>query len=115
MRFLITHIPGSPETYSGCKSDDAAMQELTQKLRQDGVLLQGFSLLPAEHRARIGLSAGRMTVLDGPFVETKEFLAGIVVIEAASKAEAIAVSEKLLRVLGQGQCDILEVASNSPV
>jgi len=66
-----------------------AMGKYNQELIDAGALLAGEGLQPSSKGARIRFSAGSPTVIDGPFPETKELLAGFWIIEVKSKEEAI--------------------------
>ena len=67
----------------------SAMMEYHQDLADAGVLLDGMGLRPSAHGARVTFSGGKPTVVDGPFTETKELIAGFTLIQVKSKAEAI--------------------------
>src|SRR5262249_42883570 len=55
-----------------------------------GVMLAGEGLLPTSKGARITFSGGKTTVIDGPFIESKELIAGFWILQAKSKEEVIA-------------------------
>jgi hypothetical protein len=61
------------------------MAEMAEK----GVLLAGEGLLPSSKGFRMQLSNGKQRVVDGPFAETKELIAGFCLIEVASREEAV--------------------------
>ena len=67
----------------------ASMGAFNQELIKAGVLLAGEGLAPTSQGSRIQFTAGKPTVTDGPFTETKELLGGFWIIQAKSKAEAI--------------------------
>ena len=68
----------------------AAMGEYNEELVKNGVMLAGEGLHPSSRGARVRFETdGRTTVLDGPFAETKELIAGFWIIQASSKEEAI--------------------------
>ena len=67
----------------------AAMLKYNQELVQAGVMLDGEGLQPSAKGARIKFSAGKPTVFDGPFAETKELMAGFTMIQVKSREEAI--------------------------
>ena len=54
-------------------------------------------------------SSGEVTVTDGPFAETKEFLGGYALINAASKEEAVEHTRHFLDYVGQGTCEIYQL------
>jgi hypothetical protein len=67
----------------------AAMMKYNEELVKAGVMLQGEGLQPSSKGARVKLAAGAPTVVDGPFTETKELIAGFTMIQVRSKEEAI--------------------------
>jgi hypothetical protein len=67
----------------------AAMQQYMEEMEQAGVLRGGEGLHPSSKGARVKFHGGKPAVLDGPFAETKELIAGYSIIEVASLKEAI--------------------------
>jgi hypothetical protein len=67
-----------------------------------GVMLAGEGLQPSSKGARIKFSAGRRSVTDGPFAETKELIAGFWLIQVKSKEEAIEWALRCPEPLGEG-------------
>jgi hypothetical protein len=65
------------------------MGKFNEELVKAGVLLAGEGLHPSSKGARIRFSGSQRTVIDGPFAETKELIAGYWLIEVSSKEEAI--------------------------
>jgi hypothetical protein len=70
------------------------------------VLLDTAGLQPASRGTRVRLSAGEVTVIDGPFAETKKVIASYALLETKSMAEAIEWTTRFLEVLGEGECEI---------
>jgi hypothetical protein len=66
-----------------------AMGKFNQELIKAGVLLAGEGLQPSSKGARVRFSGDKRTVIDGPFTETKELIAGFWLIQVKSKEEAI--------------------------
>jgi hypothetical protein len=66
-----------------------AMREYQQQLADAGIMRGGAELQPSASGVRLRLSPGGAVVVDGPFTEIKELIAGFAVIDAASKQEAI--------------------------
>jgi hypothetical protein len=66
-----------------------SMQRYNEELVKAGVMLAGEGLHPSSKGFRIRFSGSERTVTDGPFVETKELIAGFWLIQARSKEEAI--------------------------
>ena len=69
--------------------DFAAMQKYNEEAVQAGVLLAAEGLSPTSKGARVKFSGDERIVIDGPFTETKELVAGFSIIKAKSLAEAI--------------------------
>jgi hypothetical protein len=67
-------------------------------LAKAGVLLSGEGLKPTSQGARVQISGGKRTVIDGPFTESKELIAGFIVLQARSKEEAVSWVERWLRI-----------------
>ena len=68
----------------------AEMQRVNEELAKAGVLVGIGGLLPSAHGKRVKASGGKLVVLDGPFTETKELIAGYAIWEVASLDEALA-------------------------
>ena len=66
-----------------------AMGKYNEELIRAGVMLAGEGLQPSSKGARVRFAGGKTTVIDGPFTETKELIAGFWMIQVKSKAEAI--------------------------
>jgi hypothetical protein len=67
----------------------AEMGRYNEELVRAGVLLAGEGLHPTSSGARVRFSGGERTVVDGPFTETEELLAGFWLIQVRSREEAI--------------------------
>lgn len=68
---------------------EAELARYSEELVKAGVRLDGARLQPSSQGARVRYAKGKCTVLDGPFAETKELIAGFSMIEANSLEEAI--------------------------
>jgi hypothetical protein len=66
-----------------------AMGKYNEELVKAGVMLAGEGLQASSKGARVKFSGDKRTVVDGPFAETKELIAGFWIIQVKSKAEAI--------------------------
>ncbi|WP_211461843.1 YciI family protein [Collimonas silvisoli] len=91
MRFMIIRKADKNTEAGALPSTEliAAMMKYNEELVQAGVMLAGEGLQPSAKGARIKFSAGKPTVLDGPFAETKELMAGFTMIQVKSRQEAI--------------------------
>jgi hypothetical protein len=92
----------------------AAMSRRNEEAVRAGVLLAGEGLKPSSRGARVRLSRGNLAVLDGPFAEAKELIAGFWLIQVKSREEAIEWVKSYPYPLGpdgEGEVDIREVRS----
>jgi hypothetical protein len=68
----------------------AAMQRYDDEMRRAGVLVAVERLQPSSNATRLHISGGKSRTVDGPFTESNELIAGVNILEVASKEEAIA-------------------------
>ena len=91
MRFMIL-VKASPESEAGVLPDEkllADMGKFNEELVKAGVMLAGEGLQASSKGARVRFSGSKRTVIEGPFPETKELIAGFWLWQVKSKAEAI--------------------------
>ena len=91
MRFMMI-VKASKESEAGQMPSEqmlAAMAKYNEALVKAGVLLDLSGLKPSSAGARVRYSGSNRTVIDGPFAETKELVAGFWIIQVKSKEEAI--------------------------
>jgi hypothetical protein len=91
MRFMVI-VKATKESEAGVMPSEqllADMGKYNEELAKAGVMLAGEGLQPSSKGARVKFSGKKRTVVDGPFAETKELIAGFWLIQARSKEEAI--------------------------
>lgn len=91
MRFLVM-VKSSPEVESGqmpTTEELAEMGNYNDELVKAGVMLSGEGLHPSSEGVRIDYSGDKPTVIDGPFAEAKELVAGFWMIQTQSLEEAV--------------------------
>ncbi|MBD9601241.1 YciI family protein [Pseudomonas sp. PDM10] len=91
MRFMII-VKASPDSEAGVmpsKELMTAMGNYNEELTKAGILIDCDGLQPSSKGARVRFSGDQRTVIDGPFAETKELIAGYWLWEVKSKEEAI--------------------------
>lgn len=86
----------------------AFMEEITGA----GVLLAAEGLHPSSKGARISFANGQFTATDGPFTEAKELIAGYVIIQVASKEEALDWTRRYYEALGEGRGEIRQLVED---
>jgi hypothetical protein len=91
MRFMVL-VKADKNSEAGVLPDTkllTAMGKFNEELVKAGVMLAGEGLQPSSKGARVKFSGGKKTVIDGPFAEAKELVAGFWLWQVKSKAEAI--------------------------
>ncbi|HEX5872138.1 MAG TPA: YciI family protein [Longimicrobium sp.] len=78
------------------------------ELQSTGVLLGYEGLKPSEKGARVRVTGGRRNVMDGPFTEAKELVAGFALVQVPSRDAAIDLAEQFLHIAGQGSAEVRE-------
>jgi hypothetical protein len=85
------------------------MGKLIEEGMKAGYLLAVEGCLPSAKGARVRLSGGKLTVVDGPFTEAKEVIGGLALLRANSKEEAIEHVKHFLKIAGDGECELREL------
>jgi hypothetical protein len=91
MRFLVL-VKANAESEAGVMPDQKILTEMgkfNEELVKAGVMLAGEGLQPSSKGARVKFEGKKRTVIDGPFAETKELVAGFWIWQVKSKEEAI--------------------------
>ncbi len=91
MRFMIIR-RADKNTEAGVMPSEeilAAMANYNEEMVKAGIMVAGEGLKPSSEGARVKFSNGKPRVIDGPFAETKELIAGFSIIDVKSKEEAI--------------------------
>jgi len=78
------------------------MGKYNEQLMQAGVLVDLAGLHPSSKGARVKFSGGKQTIIDGPFAETKELIAGYWIIKVKSRQEAIEWAKRVPAPHGEG-------------
>ncbi|HET7538854.1 MAG TPA: YciI family protein [Polyangiaceae bacterium] len=107
MKYLMTYAanekaPPTPEKM-------AAIGKFGKEMSEAGVLLMTGGLVRPSSGTRLTLSAGKFTITDGPYAETKELIDGFALIRADSMAEAIEHARSFMKVAGDGEAEVLKV------
>ena len=91
MRFMVM-VKATKNSEAGAMPSEkllADMGRFNEELVKAGIMLAGEGLQPSSKGARVRFSGGKRTVVDGPFAETKELVAGFWLWQCKSKEEAI--------------------------
>jgi hypothetical protein len=85
------------------------MGDLMAEMVSNGMLLAGEGLRPSAHATRLRFDRGKPTVIDGPFAETKEMIAGFIMMQASSREEALDWATRGMRIHGDGEAEVRRV------
>ena len=97
MRFMMI-VKGNRDSEAGIMPAEeliAAMTGYNEELAKAGVLVDLSGLQPTSKGAKVKFSGGKTTVIDGPFAEAKEVIAGYWIINVKSREEAIAWAKRI--------------------
>jgi hypothetical protein len=109
MKFLCIYKPSKPEGTPPTQREMTEMGKLIEEGFKSGWLLATEGCLPSAKGARVRLSAGKITVTDGPFTEAKEIIGGFALIRANSKEDAIELTKHFLKTAGDGETEIRQI------
>jgi hypothetical protein len=111
MRFMIV-VKATKDTEAGKMPEEklfAAMATYHEELVKAGVLLDASGLQPTSKGWRVKYSGGKRTVIDGPFTEAKELIAGYTIIQVKSREEALEWTKRFPNPVGEGAQAEIEV------
>ena len=74
-----------------------AMHKLAEREIKAGRMLDSGGLLPVQMGAQVKITDGKLSVVDGPFVETKEMIGGYAIFELRNKEEALAAAREFMQ------------------
>ena len=98
----------------------AAMGEFVGESMKNGSIIDTAGLQPTAKGKRIRLSGGKLTVIDGPFTETREVIGGYALVEAKSNEEALALARRFMDLhrihwpAFEGECEVRPLENMAP-
>ena len=111
MRFMII-VKATAQSEAGVMPEErliAAMADYHEQLAKAGVLLDASGLQPSSKGWRVQYSGGQRKVVDGPFAEAKELVAGYTIIEVRSREEALEWTRRFPSPMGELEDGQIEV------
>ncbi len=108
MRFLGL-LKADKESEAGVPPSPELLQRMgvfIEEIMKAGVLTATDGLHPSSKGKRVKLSKGKVTVIDGPFTESKELVASYAIFQTKTIDEAVHWTTRFLQVLGEGECEI---------
>lgn len=115
MRFMVMHY-STEDNEAGVMptpEEQAAIGALMQDSAMSGVLLSGEGVHPSSKGARIEFDGGNARVIDGPFAEAKELIAGFAILEVRSREEAIEHAKRFAAVVPTPRIDVRQIVEFS--
>lgn len=114
MRYMLMLKGDPPPVEDGAVSQPpeeliGAMLKYNEELAKAGVLLAAEGLYPSSAGAQVIYKDGKRTVVDGPFAEAKELIAGFAILEVDSLAEAVEHARKFALLVGTERVDVRKV------
>ena len=109
MRFLCLYKPAKPEGALPTQEEMAEMGKFVDEMMRTGKLLATEGCMPSENGARVRLGNGKITIVDGPFTEAKELVAGFALLQTESMEEAIELTKRFIQVAGDGETEIRQI------
>jgi hypothetical protein len=111
MRFMVMHYQTQAMEDGVLPSPEvqAAIGQYMEEAAMAGVLLTGEGVASSSEGARVEVSEGKVRVIDGPFAEAKELIAGFAILEVRSLAEAVEHARKFALLVGSDRVDVRRV------
>ncbi|NUO47949.1 MAG: hypothetical protein HOV80_03735 [Polyangiaceae bacterium] len=107
MKFLMTYAQ-RPNTPPPTPEKMAAIGAYTKKNIDAGIVVMTGGLVRPTRGIRIVCEAGKASIVDGPFAETKELIDGFALVDVPSREAAIAVAKEFMELAGDGEGEILQ-------
>lgn len=111
MRFMIL-VKATSDSEAGAMPEEKLIADMAtyhEELARAGVLLDASGLQPSAKGARIRFTGGKRTVIDGPFTESKELVAGYTLIQVKSREEAMEWAKRFPSPMGEDKDGEIEI------
>ena len=111
MRFMIM-VKATADSEAGVMPSEEMLNDMAkynEELVRAGIMLDGSGLQPSAKGARVRFQGKRRTVIDGPFAEAKELIAGFAILEVDSLAEAVEHARRFALLVGTHRVDVRKV------
>ena len=111
MRYMVMHYQTQDmeDEVPPTKEQLAIIGEYMQQAAMSGVLLAGEGVASSRKGARVEVNKGEVRVIDGPFAEAKELIAGFAILEVDSLAEAVEHARRWALAVGCERVDVRKV------
>ncbi len=109
MRYMMLYKAGFESDAGPSQQEIDEMGRFISDTAASGVLVATDGLLPSSKGFRVNYDGGKMTVIDGPFTETKELISGYAIVDVKSKDQALELARRFLAVVKSGQSEIRQM------
>jgi hypothetical protein len=107
MRYMMIWTPDKQPEAIPSAEEMTAMGALVDEMKRAGVLLATEGFQPSSGAdARLRYAGGKLTVVDGPFAETKELIAGFAILQVRTKEEMLGWGKRFFEVAGEGVSEV---------
>jgi hypothetical protein len=113
MKFLLTYAQ-KPNTPPPTPQKMAELGAFAEKYVKLGVVVMTGGLVRPSRGIQLRCEAGKVSLTDGPFAETKELIDGFALVQCDSRDQAIALATEFMKVAGDGDGEILQVFDQGP-
>jgi hypothetical protein len=116
MRYMVMHYETEATEAGEMPSPEQrqAIGQFMHEVASSGVLLAGEGVFPSSQGARVEVGdAGQVRVIDGPFAEARELIAGFAILDVDTLAQAVEIAQKFALIVGTGRVDVRRVVEMS--
>jgi hypothetical protein len=106
---ILGMLKADPSSENGAPPSKELMERMgvfIEEITKAGVMVDTNGLHPSSKGKRVKLANGKLTVIDGPFTESKELVASYAIFQVKTMDEAVMWTKRFLEVLGQGECEL---------
>ena len=108
MKFLLTYA-AKPDSPPPSPEQMKKLGAFTQKHVASGTVVLTGGLVRPSRGIQLTCEAGKVSIVDGPFAETKELIDGFALVEVRSKEEALQIASEFMAIAGDGTGEVLQV------
>ena len=112
MRFMSIYLPANlagESTEPPTESEQARMGAFIESVAAKGYLVAADGLMPSKNGKRVRQTNGEVKVIDGPFTESKELVAGYGIYDVPSIEVALEITKEFMAIAGDGLCEIRQM------
>lgn len=113
MKFLMTYVQ-KPNLPPPTPAHMQKIGEFTQQHIAKGTVVMTGGLVRPSHGIQMKCENGKVSVVDGPYAESKELIDGFALVKVGSKEEALRLATEFMQIAGDGSAEVLQVFEGAP-